>query len=240
MSDAFDHDEFSGEIAIVTGASSGIGRATALRLADAGALVALFARSEGALEELAASRPGRMIAVPGDASREDDIVRLVSETTSAFGPCSILVNNAGHIEPRRVEEMTTAEWDVHFAVNVRAAFVASRLVLSGMRTGRHGAIVNVASISGVPGPQKFPGFAAYCAAKAALISFSEALSVEVRDDGIRVNAISPGSVDTPMLRRVAPALETNVTPEQMAELIAFLASDRSRAINGQNLHGYGT
>lgn len=231
--------EFAGEVAIVTGASSGIGRATAIRLAEAGAGVAIFARSASKLNELAGSYPGRMIAVPGDAADERSLGALVATTTERLGQCTILVNNAGHIEPKPVEKMSTAEWDLHFAVNVRAAFILSRLVLPGMRASGRGAIVNVASISGVPGPQKFPGFAAYGAAKAAVIGFSEALAVEVKDAGIRVNAVSPGSVDTPMLRRVAPSLETDVTPEEIAELVAFLASKRSRAVTGQNLRGYG-
>jgi 3-oxoacyl-[acyl-carrier protein] reductase len=230
--------EFEGEVAIVTGASSGIGKATALRLADEGARVAIFARSGSKLEEIVASRADRMFAVPGDASREDSLDRLVAETRERFGPCTILVNNAGHIEPKTVEEMSLEEWDQHFSVNVRAAFILSRLVLPGMREAGRGAIVNVASISGVPGPQKFPGFTAYCAAKGALISFTEALACEVKESGIRVNAVSPGSVDTPMLRRVAPSLEADITPEEMAELITFLASDRSKAVNGQNLHGW--
>lgn len=233
-----DTNEFAGEVAIVTGASSGIGRATAILLAAGGASVTLFARSAAKLQELAASQPDRMIAVPGDASKEEDLRQLVATTARRFGPCTILVNNAGHIEPKAVEEMSVDEWDLHFSVNVRAAFIASRLVLSGMRAAGRGAIVNVASISGVPGPQKFPGFAAYCAAKGALISFTEALAAEVKDGGIRVNAVSPGSVDTPMLRRVAPAVEADITPEEMAELIAFLASRRSKAVNGQNLHGF--
>jgi len=232
-------DEFEGDVAVVTGASSGIGEATAILLARAGARVALFARSASRLEELAASDPDRMIAVPGDASSEESLDRLVNETRRRFGSCTILVNNAGHIEPKLVEEMSCAEWDMHFSVNVRAAFILSRLVLPGMRNEGRGAIVNVASISGVPGPQKFPGFAAYCAAKGALISFTEALATEVKDAGIRVNSVSPGSVDTPMLRRVAPSLEADITPEEMADLIAFLASDHSKAMNGQNLHGYG-
>jgi 3-oxoacyl-[acyl-carrier protein] reductase len=238
MSETRNTNEFAGEVAIVTGASSGIGRATAVRLVESGARVAVFARSAQVIEALASSFPDRMIAVPGDASDEESLKALVATTAGRLAPCTILVNNAGHIEPKAVEEMTTAEWDRHFSVNVRAAFVASRLVLSGMRAAGRGAIVNVASISGVPGPEKFPGFTAYCAAKAALIAFSEALAVELKGTAIRVNAVSPGSVATPMLRRVAPSLETDVTPEEMAELVVFLASNRSRPVNGQNLHGF--
>lgn len=109
-----------------------------------------------------------------------------------------------------------------------------------MLAARRGAIVNVASISGVPGPQKFPGFAAYCASKAALIGFTEALAVELKDSGVRVNCVSPGSVDTPMLRRVAPSLTPDMSPAEMAGIIEFLASAVSRPINGQNIHAYGS
>ncbi len=239
MNEIKDDQEFANDVAIVTGSSSGIGRATAIRLVEGGARVALFSRSRTKLESLASSYPDRMIAVPGDASDEASLEALVATTAEQFGdPVSILINNAGHIEPKTVEHMSSGEWDAHFAVNVKAAFIATRLVLPGMKDAGRGAIVNVASISGVPGPQKFPGFTAYCAAKAALIAFSESLAVELAGTGIRVNAVSPGSVDTPMLRRVAPDLKTNVSPEEMAELIAFLSSSRSRPINGQNLHGY--
>ena len=96
--------------------------------------------------------------------------------------------------------------------------------------------MNVASISGVPGPQKFPGFVSYCASKAAVIALTEALAVEVKEYGIRVNSVSPGSVDTAMLRRAGAALVPDMTPDEVASTILFLASDRSRPINGQNLH----
>jgi len=231
--------EFAGEVAIVTGASSGIGRACAVRLAESGARVVVFARSTERIRELAEKWPNQMVAVTGDASDEDSLRNLITSTEEKFGPCTVLVNNAGHIEPKRVEEMTVEEWDLHFSVNVRAAFITSRLALSGMRRAGRGSIVNIASISGIPGPQKFPGFTAYCASKGALISFTEALAVELKGTGVRVNCVSPGSVDTPMLRRVAPTLEAEISPEEMAELVAFLASPRSGAMNGQNLHGFG-
>jgi len=239
MSESKRSDEFAGDVVIVTGASSGIGLACAVRFAEAGARVVVFARSTHKLEQLAERWPDRMMAVTGDASREDDLRNLVTSTEKRFGACTVLVNNAGHIEPKPVEEMTIDEWDLHFSVNVRAAFLTSRLALPGMRRAGRGSIINVSSISGIPGPQKFPGFAAYCASKGALISFTEALAVELKGSGVRANCVSPGSVDTPMLRRVAPTLEAEISPEDMAELVAFLASPRSLAMNGQNLHGVG-
>jgi NAD(P)-dependent dehydrogenase (short-subunit alcohol dehydrogenase family) len=108
-----------------------------------------------------------------------------------------------------------------------------------MTTRRSGAIVNIASISGIPGPEKFPGFASYNASKAAVIAFTEALAVETKDLGVRVNCVSPGSVDTPMWAAASGGAPADMTAEEVAETILFLASERSRPMNGQNLHVYG-
>ena len=104
---------------------------------------------------------------------------------------------------------------------------------------RTGAIVNVASISGMPGPQKFPGFAAYCASKGAVISFTEALAVEIAEYGVRVNAVSPGSVDTQMWAAASGGAPAAMTPQEVAETILFLASNASRPMNGQNVALFG-
>jgi NAD(P)-dependent dehydrogenase (short-subunit alcohol dehydrogenase family) len=132
--------------------------------------------------------------------------------------------------------MSTEAWDRTFAVNVRGAYLTCKYALRSMLGRRSGVIVNVASISGVVGPQKFPGFTAYCASKAALISLTESLAVEVKEHGIRVNCISPGSVDTKMWADVSGGAPASMTPREIAEAIAFLASDRSRPMNGQNLN----
>src|SRR6185436_9118841 len=126
------------------------------------------------------------------------IESLFQTVESQFGPCSILVNNAGMIDPAPIEEVTPERWDRMFAVNVRSVFLASKRALPSMIRKKSGVIVNVASISGVVGPEKFPRFVSYNASKAAVIALTEALSVEVRDKGVRVNCISPGSVDTGM------------------------------------------
>jgi len=228
--------EFHRKVAIVTGASSGIGRAAAELLAARGALVAIFARSGEKLAAIAARWPERMLPVTGDVADLAAIEKLFAETESRFGECEILVNNAGMIEPKRLVEATLDEWEGAFAVNVRGVFLCCRRALPNMIARRRGAIVNVASISGVPGPQKFPGFTAYCASKAAVIGLTEALATEVRESGVRVNAVSPGSVDTPMWAEVSGGAAADMTPEEVAETILFLASDRSRPMNGQNLH----
>ncbi|HJW92350.1 MAG TPA: SDR family NAD(P)-dependent oxidoreductase [Thermoanaerobaculia bacterium] len=205
--------EFAQRVAIVTGASGGIGTATADLFEERGARVIRASRSTGF-----------------DVSNEADVARLLQE------PVDIIINNAGAIEVARLHEMSSDMWDRTFAVNVRGAFLMCKYALPSMIARRSGAIVNVASISGVVGPQKFPGFTAYCASKAALISLTESLAVEVKEHGIRVNCISPGSVDTKMWAEVSNNAPADMTPREIAEAIAFLASDRSRPMNGQNLN----
>ena len=229
-------DEFRDKVAIVTGASSGIGRKTAELLVERGARVVIFSRSAGKLLSVARDLGDRVLVVPGDAADASSIDRLFAETEARMGPCDVLVNNAGSIEPQATADMDLAVWDRTFAVNVRAAFLTCRRALRSMITRRSGAIVNVSSISGIVGPRKFPGFAAYNASKAALIAFTEGLAVEVKQHGIRVNCVSPGSVDTPMWAGVSGGARADMTPAEVAETILFLASDRSRPMNGQNLH----
>lgn len=227
---------FSGRIAIVTGASSGIGLKTAQRLVEEGARVTLVARSKEKLDDIVAANPDSMLSVAGDVADPALVERMFVETERRFGACDLLVNNAGSIEPKLLTAMTDADWDRTFDVNVRAIFLACRRALPSMIAARRGSIVNVSSISGVYGPQKFPGFTAYCASKGAVISLTEALAAEVKEHGVRVNCVSPGSVDTPMLRKAHEALVPDMTPLEVADAILYLASDRSRPINGQNLH----
>jgi NAD(P)-dependent dehydrogenase (short-subunit alcohol dehydrogenase family) len=228
--------ELQDRVAIVTGASSGIGRATALRLVAAGARVVAFSRSKELLLELESEAAGAILAIAGDVTDESSVERLFAVVEERFGVCDIVVNNAGHVDARLVAEMPLEAWEETFAVNVRGPFLMSRRALPSMIERRQGVIVNVASISAVPGPQKFPGTVAYCASKGAVVSFTEALAAEVKEHGVRVNAVSPGSVETPMLARANPSLVPDMTPEEVAEVIVFLASDRSRPMNGQNVH----
>ena len=214
--------EFDGKVAIVAGASSGIGKRSAELLEERGARVVTFARSAG--------------TVRGDVADPAAIERLFAETESRFGPCEILINAAGMIEPAPFVDTPPELWQRTFDVNVHGIYYACRRALPSMLERGAGAIVNVASISGIVGPEKFPGFVAYCASKGAVISMTEALAVEVKSRGVRVNAVSPGSVDTPMWAAVSGGAPANMTAEEVAETILFLASDRSRPMNGQNVH----
>ena len=222
-------EEFKGRVVIVTGASSGIGKAVAELFAQTGARVAGFSRS---------IRSDNLLAVKGDAASEADIERLFATTETQFGPCEILVNCAGMIDPERLIKTTPDRWDRMFAVNVRSMYLTCRRALPRMIERGAGAIVNVASISGVIGPEKFPGFVSYCASKAAVIGLTEALAVEVKEHGIRVNCVSPGSVDTKMWEKTSGGAPADMTPEEVAKTILFLASEESRPMNGQNVHVY--
>src|SRR6478672_4038245 len=230
--------EFQHRVAVVTGASSGIGARCAEKLAERGARVAVFARSADALRAMAARHEDRMLAVSGDVADEAAIARLFDEAESRFGPCDILINNAGMIDPKPMVATSADDWDRMFAVNVRGAFLCARRALPSMIARRAGAIVNVASISGVLGPEKFPGWVSYCASKAAVIGMTEALAVEVKQYGIRVNSVSPGSVDTKMWAEASGGAPAAMTAAEVAEVICFLASDRARAVNGQDVHVY--
>jgi NAD(P)-dependent dehydrogenase (short-subunit alcohol dehydrogenase family) len=226
--------ELENRVAIVTGGSSGVGRAAAEMLAMRGARVTIFARSAST------SGPFRenLSAVDGDVSDEAAIERLFAETESRFGDCDILINCAGMIDPKALIDTTPEAWDRMFAVNVRGTYLATRRALPSMIAKRAGAIVNVASISGVIGPEKFSGWVSYCASKAAVISMTEALAVEVKEFGVRVNSVSPGSVDTRMWAAASGGAPASMTADEVAEVICFLSSDRARAVNGQDVHVY--
>ncbi len=222
-------ERFKDRVVIVTGASSGIGQAVAEMFVQKGARVAAFSRS---------IRSDNLLAVKGDAASEADIDRLFATTESQFGPCEILVNCAGMVDPDHLIRTTPDRWDRMFAVNVRSMYLTCRRALPLMIERRAGAIVNVASISGVIGPEKFPGFVSYCASKAAVIGLTEALAVEVKEHGIRVNCVSPASVDTKMWEKASGGAPADMTPEEVAKTILFLASEESRPMNGQNVHVY--
>lgn len=228
--------EFEGKVALVTGASSGIGRRTAELLAERGARVVLCARSVDRLRDIARPYGDRMLPLQADVSSLAEIEGVFAAAESHFGKCSILVNNAGVVDPAALVDTTFEQWRRTFEVNVDAIFLTCRRALPSMLERGAGAIVNVSSISGVPGTEKFPGFVSYCASKAAVISLTEALAVETKSRGVRVNCVSPGSVDTPMWAGVSGGAPASMTPTEVAEAILFLASDRSRPMNGQNLN----
>jgi NAD(P)-dependent dehydrogenase (short-subunit alcohol dehydrogenase family) len=227
-----------GQVAIVTGASRGIGRAVAGELATRGASVALAARDADRLRSNVVeieARGGRALAIPSDVSDEASVAALFERTTSAFGPVSLLVNSAGAVASRPFAEMESATWDHVLSVNLRGTFLCCRAAFRAMIQRGGGVIINLSSLSGVRGVEKFPGLSAYNTSKFAVAGLSEILAVEGRPHHIRVIAVSPGAVDTEMLRAAAPHLKAGMTPEELARIIAFLAGPDARPLSGTNL-----
>lgn len=235
--------DLGGRVAVVTGASQGIGAASARLLAKRGARVALVARSREALESLAAEiglAGGEAVAVPADVARPDEVRRAFAAIEQRLGPVEVLVNNAALLVACPFERLTPTEWERMVGVNVTGVVLCAQAALGHMRPRRRGVIVNVASVSGVSGVEKLPGLVGYAATKGAVVALSEALAAEVEPTGIRVVCVSPGSVKTPMLARVAPAaMAQAMEPEAVAEVIAFLAGDGGAAVNKTNLLVWG-
>ena len=210
--------ELAGSVCLVTGASSGIGRAAALRLAREGAQVVALGRDRAALDEVAARTSG--IAVVADLTDPAAAGRAVREAMEAAGPIDVLVNNAGGGHFGRFAEMDPAEAERLVALNVVAPIRLTRAVLPGMIERRRGAIVNVASIAGHVGVGEE---AVYAATKAALIGFSESLRDELGGTGVRVGVVSPGVVDTPFFERRGRPYDRSfprlIHPDRVADAI---------------------
>lgn len=207
---------------LVTGATEGIGRATALALGRAGYRVGICSRSIEKVEATLAELRAQGVTAAGaaaDVADPDQVRHLVDQVRGALGEIDVLVNNAGVLIARPIEELTLEDWDVTMATNLRSLYLTTRLVLPGMRTRRQGTIVNVASLAGRNG---FVGGSAYSASKHAVLGFSRSLMLEVRKDNVRVIAICPGSVATGMLRNQAmlkPDHERILRPEDVAASI---------------------
>jgi NAD(P)-dependent dehydrogenase (short-subunit alcohol dehydrogenase family) len=228
------------QVAIVTGAGRGIGAATARLFAREGAKVVLASRGETELNRVATEikqAGGQCLAVPTDISQESQVFNLFKRTLETFGPLDILVNNAAVCEKRDFAEMDLETWEYVMSVNIRGTFLCSREAFRQMiAAGKKGAIINMTSLSGVRGPEKFKGFSTYVVSKYGVLGLSEILAVEGKPHGIRVNSIAPGAVDTVMLKKAAPFLNTSTTPEDIARTILFLADNaQSGHINGANI-----
>lgn len=188
-------------VALVTGASRGLGRAIALALGEAGWNVGICSRSaDGVARTLADLRAAgiRADGLAADVSSEADVAALAAHVERTLGPVDTLVNNAGVLHAKPFEELTLAEWDESFGTNVRSMYLVTRAVLPAMRRRRQGTIVNIASLSARGG---FVGGSAYTATKHAVLGFSRSLMLELRDEGVRVITICPGSIDTEMIQR---------------------------------------
>ncbi len=242
-----------GKVAIVTGAGSGLGEATALRFADEGAGLIVNDAREEYLDALLPRLPGGPHErVAGDVSVEETAARLAAAARERFGRIDVLVNNAGVMWVQDVVDTTSEEWDRVVGVNLKSMFLCSKHVLPTMLEQRSGSIVNLASISSFIG-QEFGGVSTYLynVTKAGALQLAKSLASRYAADGIRVNAVAPGATRTQQIRHHMPQLTaqqeeeiwefagTNLTPigrvgrpEEIADAILFLASDESSFVTG--------
>jgi len=239
-----------GRVALVTGASQGIGRACAIELARAGAKVALCARNVEKLQDVAkeiAANGGESEAIKMDVSNEEEIKASVKAAMGRFGKVDILVNNAGITRDGMFHRMTPEQWNAVTGTNLGSLFNMTRQVYGGMRDRRFGRIINISSINGQKGQV---GQVNYSAAKAGEIGFTKALAQEGARAGITVNAICPGYINTEMVQAVPKeVLEKTILPqipigrlgepEEVARCVVFLASDDAGLITGATLTANG-
>jgi len=225
-------------VAIITGAGRGVGRATALLFAYEGAKVVLMSRTSAQLDAVVAeitAHGGEAVALAGDVAREEDVQALFELVRMQYGRADILVNCAGIVAVKPFAEMDTATWDAVIAVNLRGTFLCCRAAFRMMAEQKQGVMLLLSSLSGVKGVEKFPGLSAYNVSKAGIASLVEILAVEGKPHNIRVSAVSPGAVATEMLRQAAPHLKAGMTPEELAEILLFLADDSGRMFSGSNI-----
>ncbi|MDE2126598.1 MAG: 3-oxoacyl-[acyl-carrier-protein] reductase [Armatimonadetes bacterium] len=229
--------------AVVTGASRGIGRCTAIALAGAGAAVTVnYAHNAAAAEATVGhirNAGGRAIAVQADVASADDVKRLLEETTSAFGGLDILVNNAGITRDGLMMRMSDADWDAVMEANLKGAFHCCRAVAPLLMKQRRGVIINVSSVVGIAGSA---GQANYAASKAGLLGLTHSLARELGARNIRVNAVAPGFIETEMTAELPDARREAIlgqiplrrfgSPEEVAGVVAFLCSDAASYVHG--------
>jgi len=238
------------QIALVTGAAMGIGAGIARRFSEAGATVVVFdingERASEVAKELAPS--GRATAIQGDVANEAGVRAAVEQTVREFGAIDVLVNNAGIEVPGQIPDLTSADWDRQFGVNLKGAFFFSKYAIPHMRARRRGVIINISSVHAFV---SYAGNAAYDASKAGLIGLTRAMALDHGSDGIRVNAICPGYIDTPLMDAwlaTLPDAEAAMrqvlsfhpmgrigTPRDIADAALFLASDAASFISGTYL-----
>ena len=233
------------KVGIVTGAGSGIGRASAIALAKEGARIALVGRRKDPIERVAREIGERAFAISADVSKAGEISRLLEETVHRFGGLNVLVNNAGVLHVGTAEQITEEQWDHTFNLNVRSVWLLSRAVLPHMRKSGGGSIINLASVLGIVGARNR---AAYAPSKGAMVQLTKCMAIDHGHENIRVNAICPSFVETELTAHLigqapdAAAFRRERTaahpigrlgrPEDIAGLAVYLASDESSWVTG--------
>ena len=236
--------QLAGKVALVTGATSGIGQACAIAFAEAGAKVICVGRKAEALKEIKETIGAEVLTIAADLAETEAAERVVARAIEVFGGIDILVNAAGHISNGTIENTSLEAWDDMMNVNVRSPFQLMQKALPSL-IERRGNIVNVSSVTGL---RAFPGVLAYCVSKAALDQLTRCASLELAAKGVRVNAVNPGVVVTQIHKRggmndeaYAAFLEHSKTthplgrtgrPNEIADLVLFLASDKASWITG--------
>lgn len=224
-----------GKVAMISGASKGLGAALARRFAEEGAAVSLCARGSEALAEVCADigdRTAGCVAVPCDISEEAEVARWVERTREELGPVDVLVNNASVLGPRvTIAEYPAEDWRRVLEINVTGAYLCARAAIPGLRETR-GSLINVSSGVGDHGR---PMWGAYSVSKNGLEALSQILAGELRDDGVRVNIVDPGAMRTDMRAAAYPEEDpaTLPTPYEVTDVFVYLASDNSADISGQ-------
>jgi len=238
--------QFTGKVAFVTGATSGIGHACAIAFAKAGANVVAVGRKEDALMELEQKirETSSGVLIRADVTNEDEAERAVQQAVAVFGGIDVLVNAAGHISSGTIENTSLQAWDDMMNVNVRASFVLMQKAAPSL-IERRGNVVNISSVTGL---RAFSGVLAYCVSKAALDQLTRCAALELAGKGVRVNAVNPGVVVTQIHKRGGMSEEAYAaflehsktthplgrtgTPEEIASLVLYLASDDASWITG--------
>jgi 3-oxoacyl-[acyl-carrier protein] reductase len=235
--------DLSGKVALVTGAGRGIGKAIITKLASAGAIAVVndisLPGAQAVVDEIK-PKGGDGLAIAADVSSAADVASMVDAAIAAYGHIDILVNNAGITRDQLLVRMTDNEWDDVLNIDLRSVFLCTRAVIKHMLKERKGRIVSIASIVGLMGNA---GQANYAAAKAGIVGFTRSVAKEVASRGITANAVAPGFIETDMTAKLSEKQKQDLisriplgylgTPQDVAEVVAFLASDEARYITGQ-------